>query len=153
MPVSKAAESLVYSGTLVIDAPLLIWATAPTGEGMLAKLIAAVKQGAESRSKYERLAERISRWFLPAVLLIAGSTLALRGWRGEWEQGLLAAVAVLVIACPCSLGLATPMALWAAISRAAEEGILIRSGDALTLFAAARTIVFDKTGTLTTGQP
>lgn len=152
-PVFKSVGSPVHSGTLVVDASVLISATAPAGEGTMAKLIAAVKQGAESRSKYERLAERISRWFLPAVMMIAAGTFLLHGWRGEWEHGLLAAVAVLVIACPCSLGLATPMALWAAISRAAAEGILIRNGDALTQFASARTIVFDKTGTLTTGLP
>ncbi len=153
MPTSKCLGSPVYSGTLVIDAPLLIRATAPAGEGTMARLIAAVKQGAEARSKYERLAERISQWFLPMVVLTAGGTLLLHGLRGNWEQGLLSAVAVVVIACPCSLGLATPMALWAAISRAAEEGILIRSGDALTQFAHVRTIAFDKTGTLTTGEP
>lgn len=153
VPVSKSLDSPVYSGTLVIDAPLLITASAPAGEGTMARLIAAVKRGAESKSQYERLAERISRWFLPAVMLIAAGTFLLHGWRGEWEHGLLAAVAVLVIACPCSLGLATPMALWAAISRAAEEGVLVRSGDALTQFAAVKTIAFDKTGTLTTGQP
>jgi cation transport ATPase len=153
IPVSKSINSPVYSGTLVIDAPLLITAVAPAGEGTMARLIAAVKRGAESKSRYERLAERISRWFLPAVMLIAAGAFALHGWRDEWEHGLLAAVAVLVIACPCSLGLATPMALWGAVSRGAEEGILVRSGDALTQFAAVRTIAFDKTGTLTTGKP
>lgn len=149
----KTADSLVYGGTLVIDGPLLIEATSRAGEGTIARMIAAVKQGAESKSRYERLAERISRWFLPAVMLIAAGTFLLHGQRGEWEHGLLAAVAVLVIACPCSLGLATPMALWAAITRAAEEGILIRSGDALTQFAGVKTICFDKTGTLSTGHP
>jgi heavy metal translocating P-type ATPase len=153
LPVQKTVDSLVYSGTLVIDGPLLIEAIAPAGEGTIAKMIAAVKQGAELRSQYERLAERISRWFLPAVLVIAAATFVIHWQRGEFESGLLAAVAVLVVACPCSLGLATPMALWAAISRAAEEGILIRSGDALTQFADVKTICFDKTGTLTTGQP
>lgn len=153
LPVPKVASALVYSGTLVIDGPLQIQALAPAGEGTIAKMIAAVKQGAESRSHYERLAERISRWFLPTVLFIATATFLIHLQRGELESGLLAAVAVLVIACPCSLGLATPMALWAAIARAAEEGILIRSGDALTQFASVRTICFDKTGTLTTGEP
>lgn len=153
LPVHKVSSDFVYSGTLVIDGPLLIEATTAAGEGTIAKMIAAVRQGAESRSQYERLAERISRWFLPAVLLIAFTTFVLHWQRGEIERGLLAAVAVLVIACPCSLGLATPMALWAAIARAAEEGILIRSGDALTQFATAKTICFDKTGTLTNGQP
>jgi heavy metal translocating P-type ATPase len=153
LPVLKAADSFVYSGTLVIDGPLLIEATSQAGEGTIAKMIAAVKQGVESRGQYERLAERISRWFLPAVIMVAAGTFLLHGRRGEFEHGLLAAIAVLVIACPCSLGLATPMALWAAIARAAEEGILIRSGDALTQFAGVKTICFDKTGTLTTGQP
>jgi heavy metal translocating P-type ATPase len=153
LPVLKLPGATVFSGTQVIDAPLVIAATAPAGEGTMARLIAAVKQGAEAKTHYERLAERISRWFLPLVLTISLSTLLIHWQRGEVERGLLAAVAVLVIACPCSLGLATPMALWAAISRAAEEGILIRSGDALTQFATVRTMVFDKTGTLTTGQP
>lgn len=153
LPVPKVANALVYSGTLVIDGPLQIEALAPAGEGTIAKMIAAVKQGAEARSQYERLAEQISRWFLPIVLCIATATFLIHLQRGELERGLLAAVAVLVIACPCSLGLATPMALWAAIARAAEEGILIRSGDALTQFAAVKTICFDKTGTLTTGEP
>lgn len=153
MPVHKIANSLVFGGTLVIDGPLLVEATSLAGEGTIAKMIAAVKQGAESKSHYERLAERISRWFLPAVILIALMTFALHLQRGEMERGLLAAVAVLVIACPCSLGLATPMAMWAAIARAAEQGILIRSGDSLTQFAGVKTICFDKTGTLTTGQP
>jgi len=153
VPAHKVGEALVYSGTLVIDGPLVVVATSAAGEGTIAKMIAAVKQGTASRSHYERLAERISRWFLPVVLLLALGTFALHVSRGQFEQGLLAAVAVLVIACPCSLGLATPMALWAAIARAAQEGILIRSGDALTQFAAVKTICFDKTGTLTTGQP
>ncbi|QDU26202.1 Copper-exporting P-type ATPase A [Anatilimnocola aggregata] len=152
-PAHKFGEALVYSGTLVLDGPLVIAATSAAGEGTIAKMIAAVKQGTASRSHYERLAERISRWFLPVVLMLALGTLAIHVSRGQFEQGLLAAVAVLVIACPCSLGLATPMALWAAIARAAQAGILIRSGDALTQFAAVKTICFDKTGTLTTGQP
>lgn len=140
------------SGTLVLDGPLVIRASSRAGEGTLARMIAAVQQATAARSRYERLAERLSRWFLPAIALIAIATFAGHCWLTTPGQGLLAAVAVLVIACPCALGLATPMALWTAIGRAAQAGVLIREGDALSQLAAAKSICFDKTGTLTTGD-
>src|SRR5690606_34559783 len=92
------------------------------------------------------------RWFLPAVLFIAAATFSAHARLGDSAAGVLAALAVLVIACPCALGLATPMALWAAVGRAARAGVLIRDGDALAALAGAKTICFDKTGTLTTGD-
>lgn len=152
LPVVHREGDRVLSGTLVVDGPLEIQASAPAGEGMLARMIEAVAHATSARTKYERLAEQLSRWFLPVVSGIALLTLAIHSWRGHPAEGLLAALAVLVIACPCALGLATPMALWAAVGRAAQAGVLVRDGDAFALLAGARTVCFDKTGTLTTGN-
>jgi heavy metal translocating P-type ATPase len=116
-------------------------------------MIAAVLAATAARTRYQRLAERISSVFLPAVAVVALTTFGVHAWFGDAAGGLLAALAVLVIACPCALGLATPMALWAAVGHAAQAGVLIRDGDALAALACARTICFDKTGTLTTGKP
>jgi heavy metal translocating P-type ATPase len=152
LPVLRRPGERVISGTLVVDGPLEICATAAANEGTLARMIEAVARATEGRTSYERLAERISRWFLPAVFLFAIATFAIHAWLGDSAAGLLAALAVLVIACPCALGLATPMALWAAVGRAAQAGVLIRDGDALATLASAKSICFDKTGTLTTGE-
>ena len=151
-PTLKQPGDRVSSGTLVVDGPLVIQATAPADEGLLAQMISAIARATAARTRAERLAEQISSFFLPGVALIALATLAANAGRGEVEAGLLAALAVLVIACPCALGLATPLALWAAIGRAAQAGVLIRDGDAFQSLAHAQTICFDKTGTLTTGQ-
>jgi heavy metal translocating P-type ATPase len=152
LPVVRREGDRVFSGTLVVDGPLEIQASAPAGEGMLARMIEAVAHATAARTRYERLAEQLSRWFLPGVSAIALLTLAVHAWRGHPAEGLLAALAVLVIACPCALGLATPMALWAAVGRAAQAGVLVRDGDAFSLLASAGTVCFDKTGTLTTGN-
>jgi heavy metal translocating P-type ATPase len=153
LPQVRGPGEHVLSGMLVLDGPLEIRALAAAGEGMLARMVAAVTEATQARSRYERLAEKISQWFLPVVAVIALASLA-----GHWywhgiAAGLLAALAVLTIACPCALGLATPMALWAAIGRAAQAGVLIRDGDALATLARVKTVCFDKTGTLTTGRP
>ena len=152
LPVVRQSGERVMSGTLVLDGPLDIRAAAPAGEGTLALMIEAVTKATAARTRYERLAEKISRWFLPAVGLIALTTFVLHTWFGDFAEGLLSSLAVLVIACPCALGLATPMALWAAVGRAAQVGVLLRDGDALSLLAGAKSVCFDKTGTLTTGE-
>jgi heavy metal translocating P-type ATPase len=152
LPVLRRAGDVVLSGTLVLDGPLDIRAIAAADEGTLARMIEAVAHATAARTRYERLAEQISRWFLPSVAVVAVATLTVHAWQGNPGAGLLAALAVLVIACPCALGLATPMALWAAVGRAAQSGVLVRDGDALACLANAKTICFDKTGTLTTGE-
>jgi heavy metal translocating P-type ATPase len=152
LPVFRRVGDRVISGTLVVDGPLEIRASSAVAEGTLARMIEAVANATASRTRYERLAEQISGWFLPAVMLVAVATFVLHSWQGSLANGILAALAVLVIACPCALGLATPMALWAAVGRAARAGVLIRSGDAFAALASAKTICFDKTGTLTTGE-
>jgi heavy metal translocating P-type ATPase len=152
LPILRRPGDRVMSGTLILDGPLDIQAVAPADEGTLARMVEAVLQAVSARTGYQRLAEQISSWFLPSVALVALFTLAIHAWFGNSIGGLLAALAVLVIACPCALGLATPMALWAAIGRAAQAGVLVRDGDAFTSLARAKTFCFDKTGTLTTGQ-
>jgi heavy metal translocating P-type ATPase len=152
LPVARRPGDRVMSGTLVLDGPLDIRASAPAGEGTLARMIEAVSRATAARTQYERLAERISRWFLPVIALVAFSSFAGHALLGDSAAGMLAGLAVVVIACPCALGLATPMALWAAVGRAAASGVLLRDGDALTLLARAKTVCFDKTGTLTTGD-
>ena len=153
LPVVRRAGDRVVSGSLVLDGPLVIRATSAAGEGTLSRMIAAVTAATASHTRYQRLAGQISSVFLPAVAAIALGTLALHIWLGEPAGGLLAALAVLVIACPCALALATPMALWAAVGRAAQAGVLIRDADALAKLARAKSICIDKTGTLTTGTP
>lgn len=152
LPVVRREGDCVFSGTLVVDGPLEIQAASSAGEGMLARMIEAVAHATSARTKHERLAEQLSRWFLPVVSAIALLTLAIHCRQGQPAEGLLAALAVLVIACPCALGLATPMALWAAVGRAAQAGVLVRDGGAFALLASSRNVCFDKTGTLTTGD-
>lgn len=158
VPVEKDSGQLVYSGTFNLDGELVVVATAAGTSGTFQRLLDAVLQAAAQRSTYQRLADRIAAWLLPLVASVAVITFATQVWLGyrddlfSLEQPLLSALAVLVIACPCALGLATPMALWAALGRAASQQVLFRQGDALSRLAAARIVCFDKTGTLTTGQ-
>ncbi len=160
VPVEKDPGQLVFSGTFNLDGELIVVATAAASAGTFQRLLDTVLLAASGRSIYQRLADRIAAWLLPLVTIVALLTFAGHAWLGshEWgfaaiERPLLAALAVLVIACPCSLGLATPMALWAAMGKAANQQVVFRQGDALSRLSAAKIICFDKTGTLTTGQP
>lgn len=152
LPVVRGPGMRVPSGALVLDGPLDLKALLPPGQGTLARLISAVQQATLHKSRVERMVDRVSRYFLPFVLLVAVATLLVHATHDGLAAGMLACLAVLAIACPCALGLATPMALWAAIGRAAQAGVLVRTGDALMQLASARIWCFDKTGTLTTGQ-
>lgn len=151
LPITKQTGDVVHSGTLNIDGSLTVEVTAAPGTGTLEQLIDAVAAAAEAGSREQRLADRVSAWFLPLVLAVAGATF-LAHWRLHGlAAGTLAALAVVVVSCPCALGLATPMALWAAIGRAARRHVLVRDGDAFSKLARARLFYFDKTGTLTSG--
>jgi heavy metal translocating P-type ATPase len=159
VPIEKDPGDKVFSGTFNLDGELIVKATTAGCAGTLQRLLDTVMEAARQRNPFQRLADRIAAWLLPLVAAVAVVTflahLALPSadiWPAALEQPLLSALAVLVIACPCALGLATPMALWAAVGRAANEQVLFRRGDALSQLAAAKTICFDKTGTLTTGQ-
>jgi heavy metal translocating P-type ATPase len=153
IPVEKDPGQAVYSGTFNLDGELVVRTTSTASAGTFQKLLDAVLAAASSRNRYQRLADRAAAWLLPAVTFVGLVTFAMSvvGSNG-FDVALLRALAVVVIACPCALGLATPMALWAAVGRAANMQILLRNGDALAQLAKARTVCFDKTGTLTTGQ-
>ncbi|MFM7108774.1 MAG: heavy metal translocating P-type ATPase [Planctomycetaceae bacterium] len=151
IPVTKRAGDTVHSGTLDLDGALTVVVTAAPGSGTLEQLIDAVSQAANAGSREQRLADRVAGWFLPLVLLVAVVTFGVH-WRLHGiVAGTLAGLAVVVVSCPCALGLATPMALWAAIGRAARRHVLVRDGDAFAALARARLFCFDKTGTITSG--
>lgn len=143
----------VAAGYRNLDGELLVEATAPPGAGALARLVQLVREARQTKGKYQRLAEQVASYFLPAVLAIALATFGWHTWHAGGERGLLAGLAVLLIACPCALGLATPMAVSAAMGSAARAQVLIQHGEALERLASIRAIRFDKTGTLTDAAP
>lgn len=154
-PVEKSAGDAVRAGTHNLDGALTVRAT-ETGRGTaLARIARAVERAQASKAPIQRLADQIAAVFVPAVLGIAGLTFALWAAFGPdpaVNRGVVAAVAVLVVACPCALGLATPAAVAAAAGRAARLGALFRDAEALEAAGRVDTVVFDKTGTLTTGR-
>lgn len=154
LPVSVEAGSQIYGGSLNGSGAVTCTATAGADTSTLAKIIDLVERAQGSKAPIERLVDRVSSIFVPAVIVI--SILTFAGWYftgGTFEQALIASVAVLVIACPCALGLATPTALVAGLGAAAKSGILIKDIDSLERAAHLTHIAFDKTGTLTAGKP
>jgi len=144
----------VLSGAVNGEGLLLVEATKVGADTMLARIIRMVEDAQAVKAPIQRLVDRVSAVFVPAVLLI--SLVTLLGWgvtTGDWQQALLNAVAVQVIACPCALGLATPTGIMVGTGVAARHGILIKDAEALETAHAVRTVVFDKTGTLTEGKP
>jgi len=151
-PLVKEPGDSVLGGTLNLDGDLTVRvATAPHG-GTLQRLIEAVERARAEKGRYQRLAERVSAWFLPAVATIALATLAIHLARGDVEGAWQSGLAVVLIACPCALGMATPLAVWSALGTAAGAQVLFTRGDALERLASVGSVCFDKTGTLTTGQ-
>ena len=152
-PVEKQAGQPVYSGTLNLGGDVRIEVAATDGQETVSRIMQLVRTARSAKGRHQRLADRIAAWFVPAVCVIA----IWAGWRqtieSSWDDGILTALAVVLIACPCALGLATPMAVWTALGRAAQGGVLFRSGVVLERLAEVRHACFDKTGTLTTGQP
>jgi Cu+-exporting ATPase len=153
IPVEKGPGDRVIGGTVNGTGSLLVRAERVGADTVLARIVRLVGEAQRSRAPVQRLVDRVARWFVPAVLLVAA--LAFAGWAvaGEPARGLSNAVAVLIIACPCALGLATPMAIMVGTGRGAEHGILIRNAEALQALERADTLVMDKTGTLTEGKP
>ncbi|MBU0913030.1 MAG: cation-translocating P-type ATPase, partial [Gammaproteobacteria bacterium] len=154
VPVSKTLADKVTGGSVNLDGVLQIRATAVGAESTLSRIIQLVEQAQGAKAPVQALVDKISAIFVPAVLIIALVTLL--GWgfiTDDWVAGILNAVAVLVIACPCALGLATPAAIMAGTGSAARSGILIKDATALEQAQAVTLVVFDKTGTLTRGQP
>ncbi len=156
MPVEKTAGDQVTGGTLNTSGSLVIEAERVGPESMLAQVVKLVSEAQRSRAPLQRLADKVSVYFVPAV--VAAAILSFLGWsffgpEPRFAHGLVAAVAVLIIACPCALGLATPMSIMVAVGRGAHAGVLIRNAQALETLAKVDTLVIDKTGTLTEGKP
>jgi Cu+-exporting ATPase len=156
LAVEKRAGDRVLGGSINGTGGIVIEATALAADSLVARIARLVREAHARRAPIENLADRVAAWFVPAVLGLALVTFL--GWATFGPQprlalGLVSAVSVLVIACPCALGLATPLAMTVAIGRAAREGMLVRSAAAVERLATAGTIVFDKTGTLTRGRP
>jgi len=154
LPVQKGAGDTVTGGTLNSHGALTIRATALGEASTLSRIIEMVRNAQSDRLPIQALADRVVARFVPAVLGVAVITLLLWLWLGpSITFALVAAVSVLIIACPCAMGLATPTSIMVATGRAAERGVLFRKGDALQSLEEARVIAFDKTGTLTEGRP
>ncbi len=153
MPVSKVDGDAVVGASVNQTSSFIMKVTKVGTDTALAQVIRLVDQAQGSKAPVQRLADKISGVFVPIVLGIALLTLLTWDITGNWSIGLFAAVAVLVIACPCSLGLATPTALMAGTGLGAESGILIKGGEHLELAHKVNTVIFDKTGTITLGKP
>jgi P-type Cu+ transporter len=156
MPVDKAAGSKVIAGTVNTTGSFVMRAERVGEATMLAQIVQLVGAAQRSRAPVQDLADRVSAWFVPAVLAIAVATFVAWGLVGpepRLAHALVSAVAVLIIACPCALGLATPMSIMVAVGRGAQAGILIKNARALERLARVDTLVIDKTGTLTIGRP
>ncbi|WP_152049809.1 heavy metal translocating P-type ATPase [Tautonia marina] len=154
MPVSKGPGDRVAGASRNAEGTILVRATRLGKDSVLEQIVTLVREAQGSKAGVQRLADRISSVFVPVVLTIA--VLTLLGWgtiRGDWRFGVLNAAAVLIIACPCALGLATPVAVAVATGRGAREGLLVRDASAFERMDRIRAVVLDKTGTVTEGKP
>lgn len=154
MPISKNINNTVIGATINIDGVLHIKATKVGADTFLSHVIKLVKQASGSRVPIQAFADKVTSIFVPVILIIAFLTLL--GWGvvgGDWFKGLLSMISVLVIACPCALGLAIPTALTVGIGMGTKKGILIRQGEAIEIMGKVRMMIFDKTGTITKGKP
>ncbi len=156
MPIEKSAGEKVTGGTLNTSGSFVMRAERVGNETFLAQIVKLVSEAQRSRAPMQRLADTVAGYFVPAVIVAALLTFA--GWaligpEPRFAHALIAAVAVLIIACPCALGLATPMSIMVAVGRGAHAGILVRNAEALETLAKVDTLVVDKTGTLTEGKP
>jgi Cu+-exporting ATPase len=156
MPVTREAGARVIAGTLNQSGGFVMRADKVGRETMLAQIVQMVADAQRSRAPIQRLADQIAGWFVPAVIVAASAAFAawaLFGPEPRMAFGLVAGVSVLIIACPCALGLATPMSIMVGVGRGAQAGVLIRNAEALERLERFDTLVVDKTGTLTEGKP
>jgi P-type Cu+ transporter len=156
MPVAKAVGDKVIGGTINQSGSFVMEAEKVGRDTLLARIVQMVAEAQRSRAPIQRLADKVSGWFVPAVIAVAA--LAFIGWAAWGPEprlayAVIAAVAVLIIACPCALGLATPMSIMVGVGRGAQAGVLIKNAEALERLEAVDTLVVDKTGTLTEGRP
>ena len=156
MPVTKEVGAKVIGGTMNQSGGLVIEAQKVGRDTMLSQIVQLVAEAQRSRAPIQRLADQVSGYFVPAVIgvaVLAFIAWAIWGPEPQFSYGLVAAVAVLIIACPCALGLATPMSIMVGVGRGAQAGVLIKNAEALEHMEKVDTLVVDKTGTLTEGKP
>ncbi|MDZ4790071.1 MAG: heavy metal translocating P-type ATPase [Hyphomicrobiales bacterium] len=156
MPTTKEMGAKVIGGTLNQSGGIVIRAEKVGRDTMLARIVQMVAEAQRSRAPIQRLADQVAGWFVPAVIavaLLAFGAWAIWGPEPRFAFGLVAAVSVLIIACPCALGLATPMSIMVGVGRGAEMGVLIKNAESLERLEKVNTLVVDKTGTLTEGKP
>jgi len=156
VPVEKTASSKVVGATINGTGSFVMRAERVGSETLLARIVQMVSQAQRSRAPIQRLADRVAAWFVPAVVAMAAATFVvwlLFGPQPRLAHALVNAVAVLIIACPCALGLATPTAIMVGVGRGARAGVLIKNAEALEILEKVDTLVVDKTGTLTEGKP
>ncbi len=156
MPVAKSAGTRVIGGTINQAGSFVMRADKVGSETLLARIVQMVAQAQRSRAPIQRLADQVSGWFVPLVIAFAVAAFAAWATFGpepRFSYALLAAVSVLIIACPCALGLATPMSIMVGVGRGARAGVLVKDAEALERFEKVDTLVVDKTGTLTEGKP
>ena len=156
MPVAKEKDSRVIGGTINKSGSFIMRADKVGRDTLLSQIVQMVASAQRSRAPIQRLADQVSAWFVPtviAVALIAFAAWATFGSEPRFAYGLVAAVSVLIIACPCALGLATPMSIMVGVGRGAQAGVLIKNAEALERMEKIDTLVIDKTGTLTEGKP
>ncbi|MFZ0310842.1 MAG: heavy metal translocating P-type ATPase [Candidatus Sulfotelmatobacter sp.] len=156
MPVEKSPDSKVIGATINGTGSFVMKAERVGSETLLARIVQLVGQAQRSRAPIQRLADRVAKWFVPAV--VAAAVITFLAWlflgpQPRFAHALVNAVAVLIIACPCALGLATPMAIMVGVGRGARAGVLIKNAEALEILEKVDTLVVDKTGTLTEGKP
>ena len=156
MPVTKAADAKIIAGTLNQSGSFTMRADKVGRDTLLAQIVQMVAAAQRSRAPIQRLADQVSSWFVPLVLLVAlvaFAVWAVYGPEPRFTFALVAAVSVLIIACPCALGLATPMSIMVGVGRGARAGVLVKNAEALERMEKVDTLVIDKTGTLTEGKP
>ena len=156
LPVEKQAGDKITAGTVNQTGSFLLRADKVGADTLLSRIVQLVNEAGRSRAPIQKLADRVSGWFVPAVIGVAVAAFAVWAMFGPapaLAHGLVAAVSVLIIACPCALGLATPISIMVGVGRGATEGILIKDAEALELMEKVDTLVIDKTGTLTEGKP
>ena len=156
IPVEKAPGARVIGATINGSGSMVMRADKVGADTVLSQIVQLVAQAQRSRAPMQRMADRVSSWFVLSVLAIAAATLLVWGLLGpapSWTYAVVNAVAVLIIACPCALGLATPMSIMVATGRAAQAGVLFRDAEAIERLRTIDTLIVDKTGTLTQGKP
>ena len=156
LPVTKSAEDGVIAGTLALTGGFVMRAEKVGRETLLAQIVQMVATAQRSRAPIQRLADQVAGWFVPGVVAIAALAFVLwmlLGPEPRFSYALMAAVSVLIIACPCALGLATPMSIMVGVGRGAQAGVLVKNAEALERLERVSVLVVDKTGTLTEGRP